>query len=121
MSYTKYVMLNNGVFAFISKYAGVEHSVLVSFVGNPNNVASAGFIYLHDNGDLQTYGQSVSLGIKCDEADGDIISNALKTGNITIVENDRAGFFFATNDPNAVGERCSSVEVLQNLRILERD
>lgn len=99
MSYTKYIMRKDGKFAFISKYAGVEHRVLAEFLGATNHVKSAGFLYTNTDGTLQAYGQSISLTCKCDENDGVLITAALQAGEISIIENDRAGFFYATNSP----------------------
>jgi len=121
VSYTKYVMRGDGVFAIISKMTGVEHSTLSWFIGSPTGVKTAGFLYLNQDKELQSYGQSNSLGLKSEESDGVEIARALEEGRVTVVEHEDAGFFYATNDPNAVGEPSVTLEALQSHRILERD
>lgn len=121
MSYTKYVMRGDGVFAIISKMTGVEHSTLSWFIGSPAGIETAGFLYLNPDKELQSYGQSISLRLKSQESDGVEIARVLEEGRVKIVEHEESGFFYATNDPNAVGKPSVTLEDLQRHRILERD
>lgn len=121
MSYTKYVMREDGVFGIISKMTGVEHSVLASILGSPAKVKTAGFLYLNPEGDLQAYGKSISLGLASVEQDGEVISRAIKAGEVTLLENEMAGFFYATNQSFSNGAKPATLDDLQRHRVIERD
>ena len=124
MSYTKYVMFGNGSFLLISKMTGVEHSVLAGFNQGAHNAVSAGFLYPNNDGTLQSYGQSISTGLKCRDEDGDIITQALKDGKISIVDHFTGHFCLATNDVEGTsliersGAEVATFETLVEKRIL---
>lgn len=124
MSYTKYVMFPNGSFLIISKMTGVEHSVLAGFNQGAHAAISAGFLWPNSDGTLQSYGQSISTGLKCRDEDGDIITEALKAGKISIVDHFTGHFCLATNDvagTNLIersGAEVATFEDLQEKKIL---
>jgi len=120
MSYTKYVMRDDGIFGIISKLTGVEHSTLATLLGNPAKVTHAGFLYQRDD-DLISYGKSISTGKASDPEDGPTILQAIKDGKVFLVENERVGFFYATNHPEANDCPVASMAGLLDHRILERD
>lgn len=125
MSYTKYVMFNDGTFLFISKYAGVEHSVLAQYGPGLNQVSQAGFLHLSQSLDnLQSYGKSISIGKISDTSDGSKIWKALNAGEVKIFDHP-AGFEFAGNAKVAESlydaERPATLEELIEVRILDPD
>jgi hypothetical protein len=101
VSYTKYVMFENGMFLLISKYTGVEHSTLAQFGPGCPKVKTAGFLWPREDGTLQSYGKSLSLGKDSCEEDGILITQALQAGRISTVRHDPCGFYFATSDVKA--------------------
>lgn len=120
MSYTKYVMRGDGIFGIISKMTGVEHATLATILGNPAKVTHAGFLYGRDD-ELESYGKSISTGKESAPEDGAIILRAIQEGKVFLVENEAAGFFYATNHPEASGNTVATMESLREHRVLERD
>ena len=124
MSYTKYVMRDDDVFALVSKMTGVEHSSLASLLGNANRITHAGFLYANDDGKLDSYGKSYSTGKESSPEDGPVILAAINRGDVFIVEHIAAGFFYASNHPNfrtTDGVKVATLDLLKEFRILERD
>lgn len=124
MSYTKYVMREDDVFAIISKMTGVEHATLATITIGANRISSAGFLYLNPDGKIDAYGKSHSTGKSSDEADGPVILAAINRGEVVIVENAEACIFYATNHPSvraAGGSKPATMADLQHHRIFEND
>jgi hypothetical protein len=123
VSYTKYVITEDGTFALVSKYTGVEHSTLGHYVGGPHKVVRAGFLYLNPEGQLDSYGKSISTGKESDPEDGKLIQAALERGEVILVENEQAFFYYATNraeDRQAKGAEVADLDLLKKHRVIER-
>lgn len=126
MSYTKYVMSGEGKFAIISKMTGVEHSTLGQLTIGAHRITTAGFLVLNDDATIQSYGKSYSTGKESVPEDGEAIAAAIQRGEVSILENEQAGFFYATNrvqdgDATSVTIRSATISDLQRHRIFEND
>jgi hypothetical protein len=123
MSHTKYVMAENGTFAIISKMTGVEHYVLASYAGGLTQITTAGFLYLDPQDNMQSYGKSYSTGKSSSEEDGPEILAAINRGEVFIVENYEAGFFYATNntDRRQPDSKVATLDSLYEHRIFESE
>lgn len=123
MSYTKYVMRDDDTFALISKMTGVEHSSLATLLGSPTRITSAGFLVLNDDGTIQTYGKSYSMGLDSSEEDGPVILAAINRGEVFIIENAEACIFYATNHSalHTADAVKATTSDLQHYRIIDRD
>ena len=117
MSYTKYVMTQDGKFVMISKLAGLDHSQLSLLL--PEEPVSAGFISL-EGGKLIAYGQSITLAMRSREQDSEIIQAALDEGAMKFQWDDLCDRYFAGNiDHITMGEDVLNIEALITKEVLE--
>ena len=72
----KYIIFDNKTPIIFSR--GITHLSEGQRHHKVGNITSAGFISKDENGDIEAYGESVSLGIKSKKTDTDTIKNYIK-------------------------------------------
>lgn len=117
MSYTKYVMTQGGKFAMVTKYAGMEHAELARVLDDLPT--SAGFVTAFEYS-LAPYGRSITLSMGTNEADEQIINDALRSGQIHCFYDNNRDQWVATNCTHILTDSDSeTIDSLKIKRVIE--
>lgn len=114
---SKYIITRSGQFAIFNSNSTMQHIDVAETISHVRLIVGAGFCSLSPEGQMQCFGQSMSLRIASrEEDDADIINEAIDLGRLYL-RNLSSGTHIGTNDPG--GGEPVSLETLVKLQVVE--